>query len=212
MTIENNDVEQLGFEGLLADAEKDNKQRSFENKTAHLPGEVGDAIEYYRALLAEHHATMMAADVDETMRLRDDAHLLAIKLNGGEPGILAEDDAPGCMLARVTAAPDGSIPLWGQQAVFVISLHGMQALVEMDGIFGIGGSHCYWPGFSASVVDTHKPFLSETGYRSFLGIYAEPVSGLSPDEFARAICTRYIEDKLNGKLVAVAKRYTGEAA
>lgn len=88
----------------------------------------------------------------------------------------------------------------------------MQALIEMDGIFGIGGSHCFWPGFSATVVDATKPFLSETGYRSFLGIYAEAVSGLSPDAFVREICVRHIEDNLNGKLIPVAKRFASTAA
>jgi len=50
----------------------------------------------------------------------------------------------------------------------------MRARIELDGIFGITGSICFWPGFSARAVDYDRPFLSQTGYRSFLGIYADP--------------------------------------
>lgn len=57
---------------------------------------------------------MFNARVDEVMRLRGEAHDLARKLNDGDPGILAGDDAPGCVLARESAAVSGIVPLWGQ--------------------------------------------------------------------------------------------------
>ena len=190
--------EQIGFDDLLAGADRDNERRHFENKTAHLPGAMDEALLFYRALLDEHHVAMIAADADEAMRLRNDAHLLARKFNGGEPGILAHDDAPGYVLGRETKAPDGQEPLWGQEATFVVAVGEMAILIEMDGIFGICGNYCYWPGFSANVIDESKPFLSKTGYRSFLGIYSAPVAGMTPERFAREICEEYIETALKG--------------
>jgi len=48
--------------------------------------------------------------------------------------------------------------------------------VEMEGIFGVASNVCHWLGFSARAVEFDKPFLSETGYRSFVA-----VGGAKPD-------------------------------
>jgi hypothetical protein len=79
------------------------------------------AIPFYRLLLRQHHAAMLAANVDEALRLREEAENLALKLNDGEPGILASDDAPGCVLQNRTAAANGAIPLWGRAGDFIIA-------------------------------------------------------------------------------------------
>jgi len=104
-------VAQLGFDSLLADAEAENRARAFECETGCLPGTMDEALPFYRALIKQHHAAMLAADVDETMRLREEAHKLALRLNGGEPGVLAGLDAPGCVLERESAACRGELPL-----------------------------------------------------------------------------------------------------
>ncbi len=49
----------------------------------------------------------------------------------------------------------------------------------------------YWPAFSARAVEFDRPFLSTTGYRSFLGVQGDPVPGLSPDEFTRRVVESY---------------------
>lgn len=198
---------QLGFDALLQDAEQDNRDRLFERRTAHLPGTMEEALPFYRAMLERHHAAMMAADTKETMRLREEAHDLAVKLNGGDGGILAHADAPGYVLGRETAAPEGAEPLWGQQGAFIVAVGCMRIWIEMDGLFGICSSHCYWPGFSAHAVDWDRPFLSPTGYRSYLGIYAEPQAGVSPASFAQGICARHIAKELRGKALAIEPRY-----
>tara|TARA_R110002110_G_scaffold257206_2_gene473164 strand:- start:19425 stop:19757 length:333 start_codon:yes stop_codon:yes gene_type:complete len=105
--------EQLGFDDLLSDTDRDNRERIFGRATAHLPETMAEAVPYYWTLLDQHHAAMMEADVEEAMRLRKEAHNLAVKLNGGDGGILAHDNAPGYVLARETAAPIGIEPLWG---------------------------------------------------------------------------------------------------
>lgn len=211
MTRRDNDPGQLGFDDLLADAATENTARKFERETAHLPGTMDEALGYFRGLLDRHHAAMLAADIDEAMRLREEADLLALKLNGGEPGILAHEDAPGRALERETAASPETVPLWGQKGEFTIALSGMRVHIEMEGVFGIGSGFGYWPGFAARAVDVHRPFLSETGYRSFLGIHADPVPGMTPDSFAAKIIAAYAERDLKGKLLAIDPRWCRKA-
>lgn len=190
---------QLGFDALLTDADATNRAKRLERETGHLPSTMEDALPYCRALIERHHAAMLAADENEAMRLKKEAHALARRLNGGAPGILAHEGAPGCVLERECAAPDGSAPLWGQKASFTITVADMPVRIEMDGLFGIC-FHSVWPGFSANAVDFTRPFLSETGYRSFLGIHAEAVPGLTPEAFARHVIASYVARELKGRL------------
>lgn len=198
---------QLGFDSLLADAEHQNATRALARETAHLPGTMDEALAYYRTLLERHHAAMLAADVDAVMALREDAHRLALKLNHGAPGIIADEDAPGCVLEARTAAPSGTVPLWGQVGNFIATVGTMRVRIEFDGIFGIGSNSGFWHGFSAHAVDHDKPFLSETGYRSFLGLHADAVPGLTPDRFVQAVIERHVARELRGRLVTIAPRW-----
>lgn len=166
-----------------------------------------EAVPFFRDLIERHHAAMLAADADEITRLRDEAHKLALRLNKGEPGILAGPDAPGCMLARLTLAGEGAVPLWGQGGSFIVTLGRMRVLIEMDGMFGISAPYCTWMDFCARAVDWNKPFLSETGYRSFLGVHADRVPDMTPDAFAAAVIERFVASTLNGKLVRIQKQY-----
>ena len=93
-----------------------------------------------------------------------------VRLNNYEPGILAGADAPGCVLARLTRASEGAVPLWGQRSSFIIERRAMRVRIELEGMFGIGARFMSWLGLGAHAVDWDKPFLSETGYRSFLGV------------------------------------------
>ena len=77
-------------------------------------------------------------------------------------------------------APEGTVPLWGQAGSFTIDVDGMKVRIEQEGMFGIGAGFSFWPAFSAYAVDYAKPFLSETGYRSFLGAQAEVMAGITP--------------------------------
>lgn len=209
MTERQNFEGQLGFDDLLANAEEENRQRVFDREAAHLPATMEEALGFYWKLLDDHDAAMVAADVNEAMRLREQAHLLALKLNGGDPGILAHSSSPGYVLEQKTAATEGAVPLWGQKGAFTVCVNGIVVLIRMDGIFGIASSHCYWPGFSATVVDCDRPFLSETGYRSFLGIHGTLSPGMTPESFTREVCIRHIETTLKGKLVPVLEQFRG---
>ena len=86
-------AEQLGFEAMLNETDAMNRSRMIERGTAHLSGTMREALPFYRVLLKQHHAVMLAAYANEAMRLRKEAHNLALRLNGGNKGILAEPDS-----------------------------------------------------------------------------------------------------------------------
>jgi hypothetical protein len=45
---------------------------------------------------------------------------------------------------------------------------GLPVRIQQDGMFGFGMMSRPYSGFPAHAVDYQRPFLSETGYRSFL--------------------------------------------
>jgi hypothetical protein len=51
--------------------------------------------------------------------------------------------------------------------------------------------------------DLDKPFLSETGYRSFFGLGAEPFAGITPEEFAIKVIATHVGQSLKDKLVMI---------
>ena len=97
-----------------------------------------------------------------------------------------------------TAAPPGTVPLWGQKGEFDIKVGDMPVHIRMDGMLGIGRHCAIWPGFDATVVEPDKPFLSETGYRSFIGVHAKLVPGLTPDAFAREVVQHHLKTECKG--------------
>jgi hypothetical protein len=207
-----NSASQLGFDALLASADDANHKRQVQRETGHLPSTMTEALPFYRSLIESHHAAMLADDESEAMRLKKEARRLAVRLNGDNVlGIFAADDAPGCVLERETAAPIGTPPLWGQKGDFVLTVEGMRVRIEMDGLFGIC-SHTVWPGIKAHAVDHERPFLSETGFRSFLGIQAELIPNLTPEAFAREVISSYVGRHLGNRLVAIRSEYRRLAA
>lgn len=207
-----NDAGQLGFDALLGAADKQNKERRQERAHGHLPASMDEALPFYRSLIEKHHAAMLAGDSDTVQRIRSDAHHLALKLNNYEPGILADDDAPGCVLDRMTRAPDGTVPLWGQSGTFILVQRAIRVRIELEGMFGIGARFVSWQGFSAHAIDWDKPFLSETGYRSFLGVGGALEPGHSPESFCAAIIAAHVMRELKGKLRMITPRYRGTPA
>jgi hypothetical protein len=198
---------QLGFNSLLEEAEEANTTRTLTKELAHLPGSMNEALPFFRALMERHHAAMLAGEEREAMVLREEADRLAIKLNNYEPGIIAGDDAPGCVLERLTRAEDGTVPLWGQTGSFEITHGTMRVQIAMDGIFGVASNVFPWLGFAAHAVEWGKPFLSETGYRSFIGLRGGLQPGMTPDSFAREIIALHVSRELRGKLVAIKPEY-----
>ena len=199
--------QQLGFDALLNSAAADNQSRKHERACAHLPDTMAEAVPFLRAMIDRHHAAMLVGDAVAVERFREEAHQLAFKLNNYEPGILAYDDSPGCVLDRLSQAPDGAFPLWGQAGAFVIECASMRVRIEMDGFFGIASRYSSWMGFAAHAVDWHSPFLSETGYRSFLGVGGALAPGYTPDAFAKSVITAYVRHDLRGRLRGIGRDF-----
>jgi hypothetical protein len=201
------DPSQLGFDLLLAETDKANQAAALHRAIGHLPSSLDAALPYYRDLIARHHTAMLAGDGKAAIALRHEAGHLALRLNHGEPGILAGPDAPGCKLADLTAAEPGTIPAWGQQGEFILDIAGMRVLIKLSGLFGIGARFMTYLSFSAHAVDWGRPFISETGYRSFMGVNAALVPGFTPDGFAREVITKYITTALKGRLLPMPQRH-----
>jgi hypothetical protein len=178
-----------------------------EQKTAHLPATMAEAIPYYRKLIERHHAAMLAGDAATAMKIREEAHELAYKVNGDDAAIKGGPDAPCYVLERATAASAGTVPMWGQTGEFTITLRSVPVRIEQDGMFGTGASHMLWPGFATHAVDYQRPFLSETGYRCFIGCHADMVPGITPDVLAREMIQAYINRDCKGELRKIERGY-----
>ena len=89
----------------------------------------------------------------------------------------------------------------------MINVGGMRARIEAKGVFGVASRSCFWPGFSAHTADPDKPFLSQTGYRGFLGVQATAQPGLTPDTFAADMLAAYTTQELQGRLLSIEPRY-----
>ncbi len=198
---------QLAFDALFAQTETANEARIRDRRYGHLPATMEDALPFFRELLAQHHTAMVAGDTNAVAQLRKEAHNLATKLNNYEPGIIADEDAPGSILERLTRAEAGQIPLWGQSGTFEFKHKKMRVRIEMQGLFGIGATFMSWLGFYAHAVDTTAPFISDTGYRSFLGVGGTLQSGHTPDSFTKAIVSAYVSEQLRGRLLSISSRY-----
>jgi hypothetical protein len=180
-----------------------------QQETAHLPSAMDDGVHLYRAMLVKNHEAMLAGDEKGAAAIQKEAARLATKLNGGEPGILGGPEAPGHVLMDATAAPPGTVPMWGQKGEFDVRVGNMPVHIRMDGMLGAGRLRSNWPGFDATVVEPDKPFLSETGYRSFIGVHAKLVPGLTTDAFAREVIASYIKAECKGRLRPVKPEYRG---
>jgi hypothetical protein len=179
-----------------------------EQETAHLPGTMEEAIPFYRKLIERHHEAMLAGDEAAAMKLREEAHELAAKVNGGTSfGIMGGPDAPCYVLERATAAPAGTVPMWGQTGQFTVNMGTMPVRIEQDGMFGLGMGSSSYSGFGAHAVDYQKPFISETGYRCFIGCHADMSPGITPDVFARRMVEAYVAKECKGKLRKIERSY-----
>ena len=117
------------------------EQMAEQERTAHLPSTLEEAIPVYRDLIEKYNAAMLVRDLPAIEKIQKEAEDLAVKLNGGELlGIMGGPDAPVYVLERATAAPSGTVPMWGRTGDFIISVDGMRVRIEQDGMFGIGAS------------------------------------------------------------------------
>lgn len=82
----------------------------------------------------------------------------------------------------------------------------MHVRIELDGVFRIGTTALQFPGFAAHVVDRDAPFLSDTGFRSFLGFTMLLTPDLAVESYIREAIAHQIKTELKGRLVRVSAR------
>lgn len=143
--------------------------------------------------------------------MRDEAYELAVKLNGNSCGIIAPDGA-GTWLDQQTEAAEGEHPIWGQKGEFEAQIGSVRFRAAIDGIFQINiRSELFGHHFGVRAVDKSQPFISDTGFRSFMGCHMEPEPGFTPDMFVCRIVNAYIQQDLKGKLTQVSEQFGGPA-
>lgn len=135
------------------------------------PSIIQGALPGFMSILHEMDAAMRAGDLDAIPAISDRADALAEALQNGDRCGCACEDGSQTLLEDAAAAPDGVLPMWGQKGNIVLMVGLTKIRFEVDGIYGIGS--CF--GFSIHAVDWHKPFPSDTGYRSFV---AQSVGGI----------------------------------
>ncbi|MBX4920971.1 hypothetical protein HJA76_14850 [Rhizobium bangladeshense] len=97
-------------------------------------------------------------------------------------------------LSAALAADEGAVSMFGQRGHFEIDVVGCRVDFAYSGLFGICGG-------DARVVDSEKPFFSETGYRSFQ---------VCPDDFviaaAKLDCKGWLERVCTNQLTEGGKK------
>jgi hypothetical protein len=179
------------------------EQAAFDRKTAHLPDNYDAAIPHFRDLCRRFDAAILAADTSGFDAILHEADDLAIRLNGGTRfGIKADDHSPCNVLECETRASASETPIWGQAGEVIIEIAGCKVRAEVGGIYGIG-----FPSFSAHAIEWDKPFISETGCRSFLGYPSHFGGGVSVEDYVRSTLESYFRNTLKGRLVQIGARY-----
>ena len=96
------------------------------------------------------------------------------KLNGNTFfGASADEQQAANVISEYCRADGGAVPMWGQHGDFIIeSLGGIRARVKTD-----AGCMMGYLSASFNAVDLGAPFVSETGYRSYIFQFSEILPG-----------------------------------
>lgn len=188
--------EQASMFDVFAQAETD-------RRTAHLPATIPEAAAHLRALFARLDAALRAGDGAAAAGIEQEAEDLAIKLNGGTHFGMCTEGGGAVLLEEATRAPDGEVPLWGQQGCFDVDVAGRggtrcRVRIAFDGLFGMS-----FLAFSAGAVHWDLPFISQTGYRSFLGPPRALAIGISVQDYVRRTLDAYVASALKGVFVPI---------
>ena len=131
-------------------------------KLSSLPDSDEALIEEARNLLTQYHDAMLDADGDLATDIQKRIEAVGEKMNGGTRfGIVTDEGAYG-RLIPLLSAPDGQEPMYGQPGRFVVTALGCRCAISTKGLFGFGG-------FEVRAIDFGRPFISQTGFRSFTG-------------------------------------------
>ncbi len=117
------------------------------------------------SLLRDYDLAIRNGDAESQREAAEGYEAVVQRLNGGTrfgSSAWAEKVAEHC------AAPDGALPMWGQQGRFLIQGPGFRSIVVAKGGMGHSSSLDFY------AVDVDAPYISNTGYRSH---FARPELG-----------------------------------
>ena len=158
---------------------------------AGLPETEAELVDVVWDVARKYDAAIMQGDAGGLVAELKRYEAVVFKLNGNTFfGSNADETRPVRRLARATAAEPGAAPLWGQTGDFMVSAEGIRARVLFGGLAHLGMSGgCH---FEFHIIDLHRPFPSNTGYRSH---FTGTGSGMTVVARAQAEFAKLIEDQ-----------------
>jgi hypothetical protein len=93
-----------------------------------------------------------------------------------------------CWLRHRLSAPDGHVPMWGQEGRFLARAMGIRFLVRYRGLEGAEGNYLNkGHTFDVTVVDVLAPFISNTGFAAFTNRASWENGGTVEEAVTRAL-------------------------
>jgi hypothetical protein len=161
------------------------------------------AILVYRESLAAYTAAMLAADSAAAAEAQAAAKAAVMSCVTGKfsyYNVLAGFEMD-------TDAVSGEIPPWGHTGAFVLPYaSNLRLHVKMHGFVNLGVGP--FRGFEVRAVDASRPFISSSGYRSFIGAGYPGlfVPDTSVEMYLRAVLAKFIATDLKGKLPRIEQK------
>lgn len=155
-----------------------------------LPDSEQAQLEYGRAAMARFNDAIMASDDVAAKNAEKDFEAAIYRLNGGTMfGCSAGPEAGGSRLRAYCAEVPGTVPAWGQDGCFLVTVQSVRVVVTADQTFGM-----WRPHFALEAIDLDRPFISSTGYRSHF--FDQQQGGRTVEEAAKAIIADYVRKGL----------------
>ncbi len=137
----------------------DGRQERLHRLAAILPNDEQILLEEAMRTVVDYHHYVMTHGQDGAEKKGYEYEAIAFKLNGKSSLGMCVDGGGGCLIDDYCRALPGKVPMWGQRGVFLISVDGMRAVVEV-------GSPLMGASVSFHAVDLDQPFISPTGFKS----------------------------------------------
>lgn len=143
----------------------------------------------------DFHDSMLRSNAVEAEKFLLLRRACAVRLNNGTCFGMSAEGGGMWRLSRRLAAPDGQIPLRGQNGRFLLVTENCRYVV-------IQNDAADFYGFGIYALDYDRPFISPTGFRSIL---PQPKAGLglSTSEFAASLIAAMIHSELKGRFVTI---------
>jgi hypothetical protein len=175
-----------------------------QQRIAHFPAVTDSAacVGFYAEIIDRYDSAMMKADTAAAVAVKEECEFFldyVYEAYQDQKGV-CHADVSG-QLAKANRAPDGTVPKWGQEGTFTITISSVPVRIEIDHLCGLGmfGENLL-PHFSIHIVDKHRSFLSHTGYRSFFVNMQDTEPGVTLGDAIGLILREYVQREMKGKL------------